>query len=514
MAKIITRDEEVRRQTRIAQIIASRSGTSPIVGPTSLVDLTANITSVSSGANQSIAGTASTVQAGVSGIIRSASLAVANTSIYNPQLGNYLKPVSSHIGSVLGTLTGILASPLGSLALLPRALADLIERINPGFAAKMEATFLKYKIQALANLPGQILGSIRNLITLADAILTLPVIIIADLYQALMDLMQEIAKFVDELMSWIYNFFFGPQGILNTLIPIAEILALLEEVSALAGEIGGIATLFLGANPIAGFTNTIQTYTSQLGSFIANPFDALFAYAPPQVSQALYLIRNPQQMINSLLPPQLSQLFRQVSAATGFGFNGNMGYGFASVLQGLRGGVLSSILSNFSAQYPILTPLIGGLGLTNTLGGATGGAASLFTNPFGQKTTAGGIVQPQVIPPPVIPAGTTYNYAGGSAVSTGNISPAQAQAAIRSAQAAAQQQGICWIAREVYGVNNPNWMLFRMWLLTRAPEWLLINYINHGEQIAKWISNKPLIKLIIRTLMNLIINTHKKYLYL
>ena len=106
-------------------------------------------------------------------------------------------------------------------------------------------------------------------------------------------------------------------------------------------------------------------------------------------------------MINSILPSQLSEMFKQVSAITGFGFNGNMGYGFASVLQGLRGGVLNAILTNFSSQYPTLTQLVGGLG---SIGGlSTGGASGLFTNPYGQQTSAGGIVQPQTIPSPVLP---------------------------------------------------------------------------------------------------------------
>jgi len=410
MAKIIVQQqnfvgvyEAIReRQRLIAQQNAQqykarvRSGISPIVGPAGFLNLAG---SVALGSPQII--TPSTVSSvGIRNINYATAKTVANTKIYNPQVSDFLKPISSFVGLVLATLTGIMADPTGAISLLPRSLASLIERVFPGFAASMEATFKKYKIDALAHLPGQILGSVRNLITMVDAAITLPFIIIADLYQALMDLMQQVAAIIDEAMALVYNFLFGPGGLLDGLY-ITEILAILEEVSLLASEIGALAGVFSGSNPITNFTNMIQNYAGQIGSFIQNPFDTLFAYAPPQVSQALYLIRNPQQMINSILPPQLSEMFKQVSAITGFGFNGNMGYGFASVLQGLRGGVLNAILTNFASQYPTLTHLLGGLG---TGGGvSTGGASGLFTNPFGQKTSAGGIVQPQYIPSPVLP---------------------------------------------------------------------------------------------------------------
>ena len=61
--------------------------------------------------------------------------------------------------------------------------------------------------------------------------------------------------------------------------------------------------------------------------------------------------------------------------------------------------------------------------------------------------------------------------------------------------------GACWVAREVYGVENPRWMLFRAWLMTQAPGWLREVYLAHGEEFAAWIHDKPLVKAGIRMLM-------------
>ena len=65
----------------------------------------------------------------------------------------------------------------------------------------------------------------------------------------------------------------------------------------------------------------------------------------------------------------------------------------------------------------------------------------------------------------------------------------------------------CWVAREVYGVDNPKWLQFREWMLTEASDILRNYYIEYGERIAEWIRNKPRIKAIIRKWMDSKIKT-------
>ena len=61
---------------------------------------------------------------------------------------------------------------------------------------------------------------------------------------------------------------------------------------------------------------------------------------------------------------------------------------------------------------------------------------------------------------------------------------------------------MCWVAREVYGEENPRWRLFRYWLLTQAPAWFRALYLRHGARFARWLHNKPRLKAIIRSWMN------------
>ena len=59
----------------------------------------------------------------------------------------------------------------------------------------------------------------------------------------------------------------------------------------------------------------------------------------------------------------------------------------------------------------------------------------------------------------------------------------------------------CWVAREVFGNENPMWLLFRQWLFENSPDWFFNLYIKHGEKFAQFISDKPLIKWAIRKWM-------------
>ena len=61
---------------------------------------------------------------------------------------------------------------------------------------------------------------------------------------------------------------------------------------------------------------------------------------------------------------------------------------------------------------------------------------------------------------------------------------------------------ICWVAREVYGADNPRWLMFRHWLFNESPSWLFKAYIKYGERFAAFISNKPRLKSVIRRWMN------------
>lgn len=277
---------------------------------------------------------------------------------FSAEIRRNLEPVSDFMGSTLGTLTGIVKDPLGSNG-LGNVLTNLLNNISPGFGNQVNGTITNLNLQAIANLPSQIFSSIDHLITAVDNILAIPLSFLAEVYYGFIAIIQGIGKLISNIMNGFIEILFN---FLDSIIPIKSILELLDAVSGLANQIGGIASTFLGANIITDFANQITNFSSQIGNILNNPLDLVFSVVPEQVSQVLYVMQNPQQLINQFLPPQLSQAFSQISSMTGFGFNGNMGYGFQSVLEGLQGGVVRSILGNYANQYSVLAPILGGLG--------------------------------------------------------------------------------------------------------------------------------------------------------
>ncbi len=125
-----------------------------------------------------------------------------------------------------------------------------------------------------------------------------------------------------------------------------------------------------------------------------------------------------------------------------------------------------------------------------------------------QQATAGaaGPMGPQLFDPNV-----GINMAMSQRSDNMNLLGAQAQAdASRSAGRSSMLGSLggaaiglmCWVAREVYGPTNPKWKQFRAWVTDDSPSWFLKLYIKYGERFAKFISDKPRIKAIIRKWMD------------
>ena len=164
-----------------------------------------------------------------------------------------------------------------------------------------------------------------------------------------------------------------------------------------------------------------------------------------------------------------------------------------------------------SGAFGMQRQLAGDVGMT--LLGRPSAAIGLGGQMLGQaQQGAAGPMGPQLFDPNV-----GINMAMQQRSQDINLMGAQAQAdASRSAglmgaiggiaggigQAGGMAKFFCWVAREVYGVNNPKWLQFREWMLEDSPSWFLKLYIKYGERFAKFISNKPLLKTIIRKWMN------------
>ena len=65
----------------------------------------------------------------------------------------------------------------------------------------------------------------------------------------------------------------------------------------------------------------------------------------------------------------------------------------------------------------------------------------------------------------------------------------------------------CWVARCVYGEDNPRWLVFREWVATEAPGWFRELYISKGEAFAEFISDKPILRFVVRKAMDIVVDS-------
>lgn len=61
---------------------------------------------------------------------------------------------------------------------------------------------------------------------------------------------------------------------------------------------------------------------------------------------------------------------------------------------------------------------------------------------------------------------------------------------------------LCWVAREVYGEDDPRWMEFRDWVVGHSPDWFFNAYDKYGAQFAKVVRKVPALKYVIRPFMD------------
>ena len=286
----------------------------------------------------------------------------ASIENFSEIISKNLEPTSDFMGSTLGTLTGILANPLGPQSGLGNVATNLLNNVSPGFGDKVNGSIQNLNLENMVNLPTQLFSSADHMITAVDNILAIPLSLMAEVYYGYMAIMKSLSKLLSGLMNSFQKLF---MSFLDSIIPISTILGLLSQISTLSNQIGGISTTFLGANQITQYSNDLISYSQQFGGFLNNPLDLIVSKLPTDVTNAINVLENPQQLINDFLPPQLSKSFATISKMTGFGFNGNMGFGFESVLQGVQGGVIRSIVGNYAQQYDILAPLLAGAGNAN-----------------------------------------------------------------------------------------------------------------------------------------------------
>jgi hypothetical protein len=269
---------------------------------------------------------------------------------------------SEHAAATVTDLSLVVRNPL-DFQVVSNAAASIMNRISPGSSNALNQSLQNLHLDKLAKAPGLLFSGLQRLARAIDNVLSIPIAFVSSVYYGVIGLIKQIGTTLNNLIQGFQQFIFD---FLDEALggALTEILQLLDDIGTLASQIGGIASIFSGVNVVSGFALQITTFTTQINSIVSSPLDTVLGVLPENISngysEIMNGLQNPESLINEFLPDDLSAIFSKITSITGLGFNGNMGYGFASLLDGARGGVINTILTDFAAQYNILAPLLGG----------------------------------------------------------------------------------------------------------------------------------------------------------
>ena len=236
----------------------------------------------------------------------------------------------------------------------------------------------------------------------------------------------------------------------------------------------------------------------------ADPYSTRIAELAQEQAERLYAEGEGE------LSPERRRMAEQAARAGSLARGREMGTaGVAAELLGreqVRAGLRQEARQAGSGAFGMSRQLAGDIGAT--ILGRPSSAISLGGQMLGQaQQGAAGQMGPQLFDPNVginmalQQQSNMANYAGAMAQAKASGTSALLGAAGQIG-AAMLMPPACWVAREVYGVENPKWLQFREWLFEDAPSWFRNLYIKFGERFAGFISNKPVLKSIIRKWMD------------
>ena len=281
---------------------------------------------------------------------------VSNLQSHVPVITNAVKPVSDAIGSHADTSSSISKSPSGPDQPMPQAAAALVSNISPQISNEITGSVKSIKMDEMQHLPSKMMGSIRQLATAGDAMLAVPFEIASDVYNGLLELMDEMSNLIDGVMASLTNFAIGVAGgLVDALFPPALLEGILAPIMAIAGELGDLGQMLGGFSAISSITNAIGGIAGSLASALGDP---------AKLAAALAGGANIAGIIGGMAG-------KSAGCGAAIGLGGALGGGIAGAIQGatsVGGGIAGAVGGALGGG------VAGALqGATAALGGVIGG---------------------------------------------------------------------------------------------------------------------------------------------
>jgi hypothetical protein len=347
--------------------------------------------------------------------------AVSNIQSWHTPIGNAIKPISDAVGSCLDVTHSLNKTPIGSAQLLPTAVTALVDNISSQITNQVDAISKTIQSSGLANMASKALGSLRNLATAGDKILSVAYDLLSDVSNGIDNIITALSNIVDKIVTLITNFAISLiGGLINAMFPPALLETVTNSLNKLTGGIGDIAQMLGGFTAVTSITNQLGGLTSSFSSTLSNPANLVKSYLPspqsllgklpggeilssltdqvpgfpginggsignigtiltgvsPKIGSMLPSIRDPGQLIKNFVPPEIAQQIDKIDQIPGLGMIGNPGFSVGKIMDSLTDTAATVAMGKFATHAAIIGPL-----LNKEIGGAQANQTSFAVEP-------------------------------------------------------------------------------------------------------------------------------------
>lgn len=194
--------------------------------------------------------------------------AVSNIQSWKPAFANANKNVSDALGSHADMDHSIAKDAAGPAAFLPTSASYLMDKTTPFLTNEVEGGFKHNQMEMLKHLPSKVAGSMRQLSTALDSVLSVPFEIASDVYNGLRMLMTQLSDLLDaiktKLMKWGMSLI---GGLVDGLFPEGLLDGVIQAVSSIAGEFSSLFDMLGGFSIVGKIKDVFSSILS--GNFMS-----------------------------------------------------------------------------------------------------------------------------------------------------------------------------------------------------------------------------------------------------
>lgn len=301
---------------------------------------------------------------------------VSNIQDWRPAFANAGRRVSDAMGSHSDMEHALIKDSCGHAAFIPSACMSLVDNVSSFVGDQIEGAFKFVQTELMKHMPSKVSGSLRQLSTALDSILSVPFEIASDVYNGLMRLVSELADLLDSITTKIFSWIIGGiGGLIDGLFPAGMLDGLMSIISVIADEFGDLFDLFGGFSIVSSIKDVFSNIAS--GNLLGTLRSAvnLGKLLMSGIGSAMIVGGRAGIPIECLQNSKLSKLMRN----------------FAQVI------AIGTIIDGVLGMLPLVGKALGNLGtiLGQTVKGIVGAAVSIIRN-------LGGIIAG------LLPAGLNY----------------------------------------------------------------------------------------------------------